>query len=127
MNSLLDKKLFISKFIAFFGGCFVCCMLQKEFGFSAVVASAATGFVGTFLHFPRFYEKNGLHSAIYAGTFAGMCSPQLLENHYQVCFISLIGSALYLLSLPYVKGIGGKLGTISFISSLIFFLSKGVW
>lgn len=127
MSLQITHKLFISKFIAFFGGCFVCYLLQKELGLSAVAASASTGFIGSFLHFPRYYEKNGLHAAIYAGTFAGMCSFSILESPVHIMAVSLIGAGLYLISRPYAVGIGGKLGTISFISGLIFLLSKGAW
>lgn len=127
MQFKITHKLFISKFIAFFGGCFLCFFLQKEFGLTPVLACAGTGFVGSFLHFPRYYEKNGLHSVIYAGTFAGMCSPAILKSPWHIMCLSMIGVTLYLLSKPYVKGIGGKLGTISFISGLIFLLSGSLW
>ncbi len=119
-------KLFLLKFIVFYFGCLSCYLLQVHFLLHPVVATATVGFLGSFLHFPRLYEKKGLHAAIYAGCFAGMCSRSVIEGPEQVVMISFIGALLYVLCKPYANGFGGKLGLISFVSSLLFFLSKGL-
>lgn len=120
-------KLYVLKFIAFFAGALGCYVLQLYFGFTSVLAAALIGFAGSFLHFPKVYERKGLHSAIYAGSFAGMCSLELVQSSTEIIFLSSIGSFLYLASKPHGNGFGGKLGTISFLSSVIFFLAKSAW
>ena len=120
-------RLYLLKFTAFFLGCYSCFLLQTEAGLSPVLASALTGFAGSFLHFPAFFERKGLHSAIYAGTFAGMCSHSLISSTLHVVILSLIGAATYLLAQPHLNGFGGKLGTISFISSILFLIASYAW
>lgn len=122
----MNARIFLLKFIAFFIGCFLCTYLQKEFGFSPVLASAVVGFVGTFYHFSSAVENSGIHSVIYAGSFAGMCSLDNLPTHWHVFFISVIGTFLYLLLKPHMTGFGGKLGVIALLSSLIVVFSRGL-
>jgi hypothetical protein len=115
------------KFVAFFSGCLSCYLLQVKLGFSPVFSSALTGFLGSFLHFPKVVESKGLHSAIYAGTFAGMCSHEVIEHPGHIFLLSIIGTVLYFFSKPHLNGFGGKLGTISFVSSAIFIIAKSAW
>jgi len=120
-------KLFIVKFLAFYLACLACTTLQSSFGLSPILSAAFVGFIGTFYHFSSWIEKKGIHAIIYAGSFAGMCSPEYLSGHEQMVFISLVGSSLYLISKPYLNGFGGKLGTIAFVSSLLLVLSRTIW
>lgn len=120
-------RLYSLKFVAFFGGCLVCYLLQVEAGIPPAMASAMTGLAGSFLHFPKMYEKKGLHAAIYSGSFAGMCSQEILQHPLHVFFLSLIGTGIYLLFKPKFLGFGGKLGTVSFLASIFFLMAKSVW
>ena len=120
-------RLFILKFVAFFGGCIACYLLQVSYGLSPVMSSAITGLLGSFLHVPKIYEKKGLHAAIYSGSFAGMCSLEMLQHPGHVVLISFIGTGIYLMMKPRFPGFGGKLGTVSFIASFIFLMVKSVW
>ena len=120
-------KLYVLKFMAFFAGCYACYFFQVAGGQSAVVSAALVGFICSFLHFPKLYEKKGLHAAIFSGGLAGMCSRATLESPLHVCLLSLIGAGIYVLARPHADGIGGKLGTIAFLSCAIFFLARGVW
>lgn len=120
-------KLFIIKFLAFYLACLTCITLQTAFGLSPVLSSALVGFTGTFYHFSGWIERRGIHSVIYAGSFAGMCSHEHLSSHTQIVFISLVGSALYLTTKTHLQGFGGKLGTIAFVSSLLLILTKDLW
>ena len=117
-------KLFTTKVIAFYVGCFACYFLQKELHFTAVTAAACIGLSGSFLHFPRFYERNGLHAALYSGAFAGMTSLTLLRNPMDVFILSLFCAILFITSRPFANGFGGRLGTIAFISSAFFFVMR---
>jgi hypothetical protein len=120
-------RLYSLKFAAFFGGCLACYLFQVRAGISPVMSAALTGFIGSFLHFPKLYEKKGLHAAIYSGSFAGMCSLELVKHPGHVLYLSLIGTSIYLLLKPKFNGFGGKLGTVSFIASIIFLVTKSVW
>jgi hypothetical protein len=113
-------QLFLTKTLLFYLGCLACYVLQREIHLTAVTAAALTGLVGSFLNFPKFYETKSLHSVIYAGAFAGMCSPEILTSHTDIALLSIIGGALYLTTRSYAQGFGGKLGLVSFISSLLF-------
>lgn len=114
-------KIFAIKFTAFFLACYSCYILQFDFHFSPVFASATVGFLGSFL------EKKDLHTVIYAGSFAGMCSLKYLSAPQYIVFISLVGAGLYLVTKPHAKGFGGKLGTIAFLSSVILLALRQVW
>lgn len=119
-------RLFVIKYHAFFLGALSCYYLQEVCGFSPVLAAATTGFFGSFVQIAGFDNK-GIHGAIYAGSFAGMCSFELVEHPLHLILLSLIGTVIYLKTRPIGNGFGGKLGTVSFVSSVIFFLAKSVW
>lgn len=86
-----------------------------------------TGFLGSFLYVPLDKEKSFIHGVVYAGAFAGACSPEIIENWQHLFILSFIGSVVFYFSISFLLGFGGRLGVISFISSLIFFLIKTVW
>lgn len=120
------SQLYLSQGIVFYLGCLMCYTLQVEAGLTPVISAALTGLFGSFIHFPRFYERKGLQALIYAGAFAGMCSREILSNHTDVITLSSIGAAIYLLSRPFGNGFGGRLGTIAFVASLLFFFLRQV-
>jgi hypothetical protein len=115
-------KIFTIKLIAFYMACLSCYLLQTMFGFSAVLSSALIGFIGSFYWFSKKVEKSGIHAIIYAGSFAGMASPQYLSGPGHIFLVSLIGTSIYLWSKPRLTGFGGKLGTISFAATLLIIL-----
>jgi uncharacterized membrane protein YeaQ/YmgE (transglycosylase-associated protein family) len=115
-------RLYLKKFAAFYGGCLACYLLQRNAHLSAVAASALAGLLGTLIPSP------GIQGAIYAGSFAGMCSQEILGGHLQVFFLSAVGAAVYLWAKPRFTGFGGKLGAVAFVSSLcllaVLFLAR---
>lgn len=115
-------KIFVIKLIAFYLACLSCYLLQTTFGLSAVFSAALIGFVGSFWWFSKGVEKSGIHAVIYAGSFAGMASPQYLSNPGLLFLTSILGTALYLWSVPRLSGFGGKLGTISFAATILIIL-----
>lgn len=120
-------KLFCLKLLAFSAGAYFCFYLQRSCQLPGAFSAAITGFTGSFLHFPKLYEKKGLHSSIYAGSFAAMSSTELVEDSSHLILLCLICTAFYLLSKPHLNGFGGKLGTVAFVSSIVFFLGKSAW
>jgi hypothetical protein len=125
---MIDSKplihLYFVKFTAFFSGCLFCYLLQTQAHLSAVSASALAAFASTFVPLPKNSDHKGIHSALYAGTFTGMCSPHILRGPIEIALISALGTALYLAFKPHFGGLGGRLGAIAFITSLFFFLAQ---
>lgn len=121
-------KRFIVKFMAFFIGCYGCFVLREQTGLTPVVSSALVGLLGSFIPFPKSFNGKGIHDAIYCGSFAGMCSLSYLSTVSSFVVISGLGSFVYLLTVPYFKGHGGKFGSMAFITFLLFLFSKGsIW
>ncbi len=115
-------KIFCIKLLAFYLACLLCYSLQKYLGFSPVLSSALIGFIGSFYWFSHKVEKSGIHAVIYAGSFAGMASPEYLTGFGHIFIISLIGTSLYLWSKPHLSGFGGKLGTVAFVTTIIMII-----
>jgi len=70
--------------------------------------------------------KNHPYAAIYAGSFAGMCSSHLITSYWEIAIISVIGASLYVLTINMFTGFGGKLGSVAFASVALFMLAKGM-
>lgn len=107
-------------------GCYSCWLLQSLFGWTAILAAATVGLMGTFIPAPSLLDHRGVQAAIYAGTFAGMCSPNILENPWHILIVSFFGTILYFFTKPHLKGFGGKLGTIAFFSSMLLVMVKAL-
>ena len=118
------KFLFL-KFITFFLGFVACFAMHTTFALPLVISAALTGLIGSFIPFPKSV-KNHPYAAIYAGSFAGMCSVNLITSYWEIAIISLIGASLYVLTMNLFTGFGGKLGGVAFASVAIFMLAKGV-
>ena len=117
-------KLYFIKWLSFYFGCVGCYVLQRDIGFSAVLASALLGFLCTFIPLPQNFERKGIHAAFFTGTFAGMSSPQILNDHPRVLLASLVGTMIYFAMKPRLVGIGGKMGAVAFLSSLLVIFLK---
>ncbi len=111
---------FLYKFGAFFIGCLFCFLLHSQLGWSPVLASASVGLIAGLIPM-----RMTLQAAVYSGSFAGMCSSELVTNYWEILGISLIGAILYFYTLRIFQGFGGKLGTIAFVSVALFFFIKG--
>ena len=109
---------YLKSFGLFYVGCVGCFLLQRQIHVSAVVGSAVVGLLGTFL------PESEAQALIYSGSFAGMCSEEILGSHLQVLFLSLVGSAIFIVAKPHFKGMGGKMGAIAFVSSLFLLALK---
>ncbi|KDC50893.1 hypothetical protein [Pseudoalteromonas fuliginea] len=113
------------KFITFFMGFISCFVMHTTFNVPLVISAALTGLIGSFIPFPK-NVKNHPYAAIYAGSFAGMCSTNLITSYWEIVIISLIGASLYVLTMNLFTGFGGKLGGVAFASVAIFVLAKGI-
>lgn len=115
---------YFRKFAAFYLGCLGCYLLQVQAHLSAVTASASVGLFATFLPLPARLDKKRIQAAVYAGTFAGMCSQEILSGHPHILIVSFIGALIFVLAKSHFNGIGGKLGAIAFISSVLLMLIR---
>lgn len=108
----------------FGAGCLVCHLLRNRAGWGAVPASALTGFGGTFVPVPSFVDKPAFQAAIYSGSFAGMCSSEIVDRPEQILWVALLGGVVWLVLTPMFPGIGGKLGAIAFATTALILLAK---
>ncbi|MDD3631765.1 MAG: hypothetical protein PHO73_03375 [Atribacterota bacterium] len=86
----------------------------------AVFGSGIVGLLAG-LFMPHFYPKIGGSIAIMmiTSSFAGMSSQKRLPNEIYVGMAGVLSAFLFIYSIPYFGGTGGKLGTIAFTSSII--------
>ncbi|MDB2356107.1 MAG: hypothetical protein ACPG5Z_13835 [Pseudoalteromonas sp.] len=118
-------KFFILKYVAFYLGCSLCFIFHTQFAIPPLISSCLVGLVGSFIPVPKSYGQHP-HSAIYAGSFAGMCSEGLITGYWELAVISLIGAVLYATSTKLFTGFGGKLGSIAFVSIALFVIARGI-
>ena len=122
----MNYKVILFEVLGFSLACVITFILKEYFELSVVVASASVGLGGSLLFWTLKAEYSGVHAAIYSGSFAGMCSGEILQHGGHIFLLILIGCGVYILSRKLFIGIGGKLGGISFVSVLIFLLFKEV-
>lgn len=114
---------YIVKFTAFLLACMACFALHNIFAVPIVLAAAGVGLLGTFIPFNKRFE-NHPQMAIYAGSFAGMCSEAVVSSFAELAFISLIGASFIVASKNLFVGFGGRLGGVAFASVAIVVLAK---
>ncbi len=88
-------------------------------GFSAVLASCLVGVLGVLI--AKLVAMPTLEVAVFTGSFVGMTSVAVLD--YQgVGIAGLLSGALLLLLTDKFVGMGGKLGTMAFVSVCVVLL-----
>lgn len=99
-------------FSAVVGGGLVTYVVSCDLGLGAVAASGLIGLIGALI-----LPEQAV--AIYCGSFVGMVSPALLNNHHEVLVAGLVGGVVYILAEGTLQGFGGKLGTIAFTGTVL--------
>lgn len=107
-----------------FIGAASCFYLRFHLGLSPVVASALTGLIFSFTPKMKFYDHLDARAIVYAASFAAMAAPSLISEIYDIAFLSILVAASYSFSKPYFLGYGGKLGSIAFISCVVFWIGR---
>lgn len=110
--------------IAFVLGTILSFWGQVYLNFSPVLSSALVGLIGCFFKFKNLSHPNLLPLTIYCGSFAGMCSTSFFITANELYLMSMLGGIIYALLLPLFNGLGGKLGTVAFISVALFYLLR---
>ncbi len=87
-------------------------VLNHTVGAGAVIASAVVGLAGGML-FPKY------GAAIYCGSFVGMSAKAILPDASALLLASSVAGVVFVMSENTLNGIGGKLGTIAFIGSVV--------
>lgn len=100
-------------------GSFVTHIIAEKFKTGVVVASGIVGLTAGLI-LPLIHETNGaLYAAlVFCASFAGMASRKVLKKAYLFLLAGGISGLIFFLSSPYFNGLGGKLGTIAFVSVL---------
>ncbi|MDA3931187.1 MAG: hypothetical protein PF513_00465 [Tenericutes bacterium] len=86
-------------------------LIAHQLDLSAVIASSFIGLLGFLL-----LKKYSV--AIYCGSFAGMVS-SFMFDYLEVASIAIFCGLLFALLKPAFKGMGGKLGTTAFLSTIL--------
>lgn len=84
----------------------------------------ASGFIGLLsgLVLPIVFGSFGgtLAVAAFGASFVGMSSPERLKDERFIMLGGLMFGLIFVFSAPYFTGSGGKLGTIAFVSAIMF-------
>lgn len=99
-------------FLSVFFGAVITFFISTELGLGAVIASGLVGLFGGLL-----IKKHAV--AIFCGSFIGMCSIDLLTLFPCIVLAGLLGGTIFISCKKLFPGLGGKLGTIAFISSIL--------
>lgn len=124
--SLKQIELWSLQFGFFLAGCLSCFYLQAQWQITPVVSAAFVGLVGTFIPESKRIAQTHIHATLYSGAFVAMGSRGVDAGFWQIMVVSVVGSSLYFFLRPYFNGMGGRLGLIAFISSLLSVALK-VW
>lgn len=84
-----------------------------------MISAAFVGLLGTFIPESKRIAQAHVHATIYSGAFVAMGSRIVDAGPWQIVVVSVVGSSLYFFLRPHFNGIGGRLGLIAFISSLL--------
>jgi len=97
------------------GGSVLTFLIQR-YGVSVVVASCIVGLIGALCG--HLFSLPHLSLVIFAGSFAGMTSASLASIPI-VVFAGALTAIIYQLSLNIFAGMGGRLGFIAFVSTVV--------
>lgn len=97
---------------------FYSCLFLIQFGINAVLASAMTGLLGSFLDSKRSH----ISSIIYCASFAAIGAVSISNNNFFLLLIPLFVSSLFYALKDKFIGWGGKLGAIAFAATGFFFI-----
>lgn len=99
---------------------------SEYFQISKVIASSATTLIFVLFSLPKKEQFTKFSMMFYVGSFIGMTSSTKLSEYYHFLVASFFAVIIFKLIENKFVGMGGKLGTIAFFSSLISWLIFGV-
>lgn len=103
----LKNRQHLFTMLALTGGTYLTFILNHTAGLGGVLASSLVGLLAAWKFKPYA-------AAIYCGSFIGMACSLIFSNPFSLLLASLIASILFVISLPFFAGYGGKLGFMAF-------------
>ena len=119
-------ELWVLKFFCFLGGCWFCFYLQSKWHLSSVLASALIGFLATLIPRNPRLDQAHVQATVYTGTFVAMGSQINQAWGWQLLLVSAVGTSIYFIVDKHLKGLGGKMGAIAFISTLLSLILRSL-
>jgi hypothetical protein len=95
-----------------FVGALITYLLAHDLGLGAVVAASVVGLIAGLI-----LPEDG--AAIYCGAFVGMTSNNLLFDHGELALAGVFSGVLFFITRPVFVGVGGRLGTIAMVGSVL--------
>lgn len=92
-----------------------------------VVASALIGLFGSFLPRIGAIPAPILHGDVFIGSFAGMCSGSIILGMNEVLALGVMAGGVTVIVGSWLTGLGGRLGSIAFIASVVSFGEITLW
>ena len=115
LGKMNSKQLMWNLFFCIMG-CFLCYILQKYLNLSNVLSSILVGLTGSFIPSSKLFETDKAIAAIYCGSFASMSGLIYFKEPWYVFILGIIVGLYFTVCSPFFRGIGGKLGSIAFLS-----------
>ncbi|MBU1992337.1 MAG: hypothetical protein ABH856_02770 [Patescibacteria group bacterium] len=102
-----------------FAGAVATYYLSINLGLGPVIAAGLVGTLVSFLSVFKNERIGEIPAVAYCGAFVGMSSSMVLENLLVVSLAGLVAGIVFVIAKNVFGGIGGKLGTMAFISVAI--------
>jgi hypothetical protein len=115
---------FLATFLAFYLGCAGCFFLRQGFSATPILAASLLGVLITFVPVPRHLDKKTFQIVFCTGTFAAMSSEKIMWTPWHLAAISLLGAGVYIIAKPYFIGIGGKMGMLAFLTTVVWLMMR---
>ena len=104
--------------LIYFIGTLTTIFLHNHIRFSMVISVVVVGFIGSILgSFFHAYTNKHTESLIFSGALAAMAGNSFSLSFSFFSFTSLIATIIYFNSLHFFSEMGGRLGTIAFLST----------
>ncbi len=117
LRPILDCKTGVEIIILSFIGVLLTFFLHAYINNDAVLSSSLVSLIGAMIFPVIFPESKEVFALLFmAATFAGMGSKEKLDGIHKILLTSVLVAFLFFYTFSNLGGIGGKLGTIAFVS-----------
>jgi len=94
---------------------------------NSILASALIGFIGSFITFSDKKRQEDIRAIIYCSSFSAIGLNTLIVSKLEVALLPLLIVFLYNSLKSKFIGLGGKLGSIAFVASVVFVIIQKVY
>lgn len=124
--SAIQFFIYVLLFLSTSLGAIATVFISEFFQTSTVIASSVSTLCFVLLGFSKKEQLQKFSMMFYVGSFIGMTSSSKLSEYYQFLLASFFAVIIFKLVENRFIGLGGKLGAIAFLSSLISWILFGV-